>query len=124
MTIDDEIKDKKLQYDLNTEAVKLSALLSGKIDKHEYLTSEQILPSNQRRAIEQGKFSLLWKALEKQAKRLRIKSKNKLKQLKIMENNWLNLMPLLIKMIMVLKMNYFKRKKKYMIKFLLKGKIK
>ena len=76
MTIDDEIKDKKLQYDLNTEAVKLSALLSGKIDKHEYLTSEQILPSNQRRAIEQGNFSLLWKALEKQTKQLRLKSKS------------------------------------------------
>ena len=77
MTIDDEIRDKKLQYDLNREAVKLSALLSGKIDKHEYLTSKQILPSNQRRAIKQGKFSLLWKALEKQTKRLRIKSKSK-----------------------------------------------
>ena len=47
MTIEDQIKDKKLQYDINREAAKISALSSGKIDKYEYLTSEEILPSNQ-----------------------------------------------------------------------------
>ena len=46
MTIEDQIKDKKLQYDINREAAKISALSSGKIDKYEYLTSEEILPSN------------------------------------------------------------------------------
>ena len=38
MTIDDKIKDKKLQYDIYREAAKISALSSGKIDKYEYLT--------------------------------------------------------------------------------------
>ena len=40
MTTDDEIKDEKLKYDINREAAKISALLSGKIDKYEYLTGE------------------------------------------------------------------------------------
>ena len=38
MTIDDKIRDEKLQYDVNREATKISALSSGKIDKYEYLT--------------------------------------------------------------------------------------
>ena len=46
MTIEDQIKDKKLQYDINREAAKISALSSDKIDKYEYLTVEEILPSN------------------------------------------------------------------------------
>ena len=46
MTINDEIGDEKLWYDINREAVKLSALLSGKIHKCEYLTGEDIVPSN------------------------------------------------------------------------------
>ena len=46
MTIDDKIKDKKLQYDINREAAKISALWSGKIDIYEYLTGEEILPSD------------------------------------------------------------------------------
>ena len=44
MTTDDNIRDKKLQHDINKEAVKMSALSSGKIDKYEYLTGEEILP--------------------------------------------------------------------------------
>ena len=47
MTIEDTIKDEKLQYDINREAAKISALSSGKIDKYEYLTGEEIFPSNQ-----------------------------------------------------------------------------
>ena len=38
MTIEDQIKNKKLQYDINRDAAKKSALSSGKIDKYEYLT--------------------------------------------------------------------------------------
>ena len=38
MTIEDQIKDEKLQYDINREAAKISALSSGKLDKYEYLT--------------------------------------------------------------------------------------
>ena len=49
MTIDDQIRDEKLQYDINREAAKISALSSGKIDKYEYLTGEEILPSNQKK---------------------------------------------------------------------------
>ena len=51
MTIDDKIKDKKIQYDVNREAAKISALSSRKIDKYEYLTGEEILPSDQSRII-------------------------------------------------------------------------
>ena len=46
MTIDDQTREKKLEYDINREAAKLSALSSGKIDKYEYLTGEEILPCN------------------------------------------------------------------------------
>ena len=46
MTIDDQISDEKLQYDINREAAKISALSSGIIHKHEYLTGEDILPSS------------------------------------------------------------------------------
>ena len=48
MTTEDQIKDEKLQYDINREAAKISALSSGKIDKYEYLTGEKILQIIQR----------------------------------------------------------------------------
>ena len=68
MTIDDKIRDEKLQYDINREAAKISALSSGETDKYEYLTGEEIMPSNQRQIIKQAKFaySSLGKAFEKQ----------------------------------------------------------
>ena len=53
MTINDKIRDEKLQHDINKEARKKSGLSSGKIDKYEYLTGEEILPSYQRRVVEQ-----------------------------------------------------------------------
>ena len=67
MTIDDKIRDEKLQYDINREAEKTSGLLLGKTDKYEYLTGEEILPPDQSGVIEQTKFtySPLGKALEK-----------------------------------------------------------
>ena len=70
MTVEDQIKDEKLQYDINREAAKISALSSGKFDKYEYLTGEEILPSNQQEIIQQAKFnySPLGKAIEKQIK--------------------------------------------------------
>ena len=66
MSIDDQIRDKKLQYDIDREAAKISELSSGKIHKNEYITGEDILPSNKRQIIEQAKFSYspLGKALE------------------------------------------------------------
>ena len=56
MTNDDKVRDEKRQYDINREAAKISALSFEKIGKYEYLTSEEILPSNQRQIIEQTKF--------------------------------------------------------------------
>ena len=86
MTIEDLIKDEKLQYDINREAAKISALSSGKIDKYEYLTDEEILPSNQQQIIQQAKFtySPLGKALEKQAKVIEDQGK---KQVKAIQDN-------------------------------------
>ena len=68
MTIDDQISGEKLQYDINWEAAKISALWSGKIHKYEYLTGEDILLVIQQQIIEQARFtySPLGKALEKQ----------------------------------------------------------
>ena len=73
MTTEDQIKDEKLQYDINREAAKISALSSGKLDKYEYLTGEEILPSKQQQIIQQAKFnySPLGKALEKQVKTIK-----------------------------------------------------
>ena len=73
MTIEDQIKDEKLQYDINREAAKISALSSGKRDKYEYLTGEEILPSNQQQITQQAKFnySPLGKAIEKQIKTIK-----------------------------------------------------
>ena len=42
--MDDKIKDEKLEYDINGEAAKMSALSSGKIDKYEYLIGKDVLP--------------------------------------------------------------------------------
>ena len=70
MTIADTIKGEKIQYNINKEAAEISALSSGKTNKFEYLTIEDILPSDQSRIIEQEKFKyfLLGKAFEKQIK--------------------------------------------------------
>ena len=77
MTIEDQIKDEKLQYNINREA----ALLSGKIDKYEYLTGEEILPSNQQQIIQQAKFtySTLGKVFEKQIKTIEDQGKKQVK---------------------------------------------
>ena len=80
MTINDQIRDEKLQYDINREAAKISALSSGKIHEHEYLTGEDILPSNPQKMIEQAKFtySPLGKAFERQIKRIEDQGQKKL----------------------------------------------
>ena len=88
MAIEDQIKDEKLQYDINREAAKISALSSGKLDKHEYLTGEEILPSNQQQIIQQARFtySPLGKALEKQIKIIKDQGE---KQTKAIQDNQL-----------------------------------
>ena len=57
MTVDDQIRAEKLQYDINKEAGKIFTLSSNKSNKYEYLTGEEILPFNQKQMIEQGKFT-------------------------------------------------------------------
>ena len=81
MTLEDQIRDEKLQCNINRDATKISALSSGKIDKYEYLTGEKILPSNQQQIIEQAKFtySPSGKAFEKQTKTTEDQGRNKLK---------------------------------------------
>ena len=86
MTIDDQIKDEKLQYDINREAAKISALPSGKFNRYEYLTGEEILPSNKQQIIEKAKFeySPLGKAFEKQTKTIEDQGE---KQIKAIQSN-------------------------------------
>ena len=85
MTINDQIRDEKLQYNINREAAKISALSSDKIHKYEYLTNEDILPSNKQQIIEQAKFtySPLGKAFEKQIKTMEDQGKKQVKTLEI-----------------------------------------
>ena len=85
MTINDQIRDEKLQYDINREAAKISALSSNKFNKYEYLTGKEILPSNQKQMIEQTKFTYfpLGKAFEKQIKTIEDEGE---KQIKAIQN--------------------------------------
>ena len=81
MTINDQIRDEKLQYDINREAAKILALSSGKIHKYDYLTGEDILPSNQQQVIEQAKFtySPLGKAFGKRIKTIEDQGQKQIK---------------------------------------------
>ena len=85
MTINNQIRNEKLQYDLNREAAKISALSSSKIHKYEYLTGEDTLPSNQQQITEQAKFiySPLTKTFEKQIKTIKDQEE---KQIDALEN--------------------------------------
>ena len=87
MTINDQIRDEKLQYDINREAAKIPALSSGKIHKYEYLTGEDKLPSNQQQIIEQAKFiySPLVKAFEKQIKTIEDQGEKQINAFKVLE---------------------------------------
>ena len=51
MEIEDKSKHGKLQYDINREAAKMLALSSGKIEKFEYLTGKEVLPSTRRKIV-------------------------------------------------------------------------
>ena len=89
MTIDDRIRDEKLQYDINREATKISALLSDKIHKYQYLTGKDILPSNQQQIIEQAKFPCwsLGKAFEKQMKTIEDQGKKQVEALNTLKSD-------------------------------------
>ena len=84
MTINDQIRDEKLQYDINREAAKISALSLGKIHKCEYLTGEDILPTDQQQIIEQVKFtySPLGKTFEKQIETIEDQGRKQVEALK------------------------------------------
>ena len=87
MAINDQIRDEKIQYDFNREAAKISALSSGEIRKYEYLTGEDILPSNQQQIIEQEKFtySPLGKTFEKQIKTIEDQGQKQVDALKYLK---------------------------------------
>ena len=89
MTIDDQIRYEKLQYDIDRKTAEISALASGKIHKYEYLTGEDILPSNQQQIIEQVKFaySPLGKAFEKQIKTIEDQGKKQVESLNTLNSN-------------------------------------
>ena len=86
MTIDDKFRNEKLQYYIKRQVTKTSALSSGKINKNEYRTGEEILPSYQRRVIEQDMFtySPFGKALEKQAKIIDCDGEKQIDTLKVL----------------------------------------
>ena len=78
MTINDQIRDEKLQCNINGEAAKISALSSGQVHKYEYLSGKDTLPSDQQQIIEQTKFtsSPLGKAFKKQIKAIEDQEEN------------------------------------------------
>ena len=88
MTIDEMIRDEKHNAILTEkQQAKISVLSSGKIDKYEYLTGEEIIPPDQRKVIEQAKFaySPLGKAFEKQTKTIEEQGKKQVKALEILK---------------------------------------
>ena len=109
MTIEDQIRDEKLQYDINREAAKISTLSSGKIDKYEYLTGEEILPSNQQQIIEQAKFtySRLGKAFEKQTKTIKDQGEKQKKSIQENKEQLVIMMMMMMMIIMIIKINYY-----------------
>ena len=89
MTIDDKIRDEKLQYDVNREAAKILALSSDLIHKYEYLTGENILPSSNQQIIEQARFtySPLGKAFEKQIETIKDQGKKRVDALNTLKSD-------------------------------------
>ena len=87
MAIDHKIRDKKLQCNINREAVKVSTFSPGKLDKHEYLTGEEKLPSDQSRMIEQAKFNYTpWgKSFENQVKIIEDHGRKEVEALKVLK---------------------------------------
>ena len=89
MTINDQITDEKLQYNINREAAKISALSSGKVHKYEYLTGEDILPSSNQQIIEQARltYSPLGKAFNKQIKTIEKQGKKQVDALNTLKSD-------------------------------------
>ena len=89
MAISDLIRNENLQYDINREAAKISVLSSNKIQKYEYLTGGDILPSTQQQIIEQARFtySPLGKAFEKQIKTIEDQGQKQVEALNTLKSN-------------------------------------
>ena len=66
MTIDDQMKDENIKYNINRGVAKMSASGPGKIDKYENLKDEEMLSSDQSE-IEPAKrkYSPIGKTFEK-----------------------------------------------------------
>ena len=88
MTINDQIRDEKLQYHINREAAKISVWSSDKILKYKHLTGKDILPSDQQQIIEQTKctYSPLGKAFKKQTKTIEDQGQKQAEALKSLES--------------------------------------
>ena len=87
MTIDDHIRDEKLQYNINREAAKISTLSSNKFNKYEYLKGEEILPFNQKQIFwkinknnwrSRRKTNWCFKRLKRQQKKTKTKTKKQI----------------------------------------------
>ena len=83
MKNDDKIWDEKMLHDINREAAKISAWPSSKIEKYEYLRDEEIILPDQRRIIEQAKFTYFPSAkyFEKQVKIIQNQGEKQIKAL-------------------------------------------
>ena len=119
MTIDDQQRDEKIQYDINRKLAKISSLPWGKINKYEYLTGDQLLPFNQKQIKEQAKFtySPLSKTFQKQIKIIKDQGEKQIKanqyqaQIKTIKNM----------LIMIRIVHWLQNKKKYLINLQMKG---
>ena len=89
MLIDDKIKNENYSTILTEKQQKYHALSSGRADKYEYLTGEEILPSDQSRTIEQAKFrySPLGKAFDKEIKTIEKQGKKQVEALEVLKPN-------------------------------------
>ena len=85
MTINDKIKDEKLQCNINREAAKVSSLSSGKIDKYKYLTDEKM--SDQSRITEHAKFTYSPhdRVFEKQIKTIEKQGKKQVEAIEVLK---------------------------------------
>ena len=84
MANNDQIMNEQVQYDINWKAAKIAALSSGKIGQYDYLTGEEILPSNQKQIIEQANFTYppLRKSYEKETKIMEDQGEKRVKAIK------------------------------------------
>ena len=93
MANNDQIMNEQVQYDINWKAAKIAALSSGKTGQYDYLTGEEILPSNQKQIIEQANFTYppLRKSYEKETKIMEDQGEKRVKAIKNNEKQLTNI---------------------------------